>query len=196
MNYSTVLDMNLQWIEKNWGSFEYIGADQKPHLFLEYQMSPRKLFELPDPRVNEVKNLTLPQEVSYLPLPWADKWGAIRGGAPAQKIGNEYLGFFHSSFAENGLLWYVMGAYTFEAHPPFRITGISNHPIIFRGMFETPYTNTAPLNKCVIFPSGFVIEKQRSRELIHLACGENDSTVKIVTFDKKKLLASMNRFEN
>jgi hypothetical protein len=89
-----------------------------------------------------------------------------------------------------------MGAYTFEAHPPFRITGISNHPILFRGIFDTPYINTASLDKRVIFPSGFVLEKQQNKELIHVACGENDSAVKIITLDKEKLIKSMNRFEH
>lgn len=198
VNYSTMLDMNLQWVEKNWSPFEYVGADQKGHLLIEYQISPRKLLELPDPKVNEIENLTLPQEIAYLPLLWTKKWGIIRGGTPAQKIGNEYLGFFHSSFTDKGkgLVWYVMGAYTFAAEPPFGITGISNYPILFRGIFETPSVNKDLINKRVIFPSGFVIEKKDGKELIQLACGENDSAIKIITLDKEKLIKSMNRFED
>ncbi|MGL5264532.1 MAG: hypothetical protein ACRDAI_08225 [Candidatus Rhabdochlamydia sp.] len=198
VNYSTMLDMNLQWVEKNWSPFEYVGADQKGRLFIEYQISPRKLLELPDPKVNEIKNLTLPQEVAYLPLFWTKKWGIVRGGTPAQKIGNEYLGFFHSSFADKdkGLVWYVMGAYTFAAEPPFGITGISNYPILFRSIFETPTVNKDLINKRVIFPSGFVIEKKDGKELIQLACGENDSSIKVITLDKEKLMKSMNRFED
>lgn len=196
VNYSTILEMNLQWVEKNWSPFEYIGADQKGRLFIEYQISPRKLLELPDPKVNEIKNLILPQEVAYLPLFWTNKWGTVRGGTPAQKIGNEYLGFFHSSFADRGLVWYVMGAYTFAAEPPFGITGISDCPILFRNIFETPSVNNDLINKRVIFPSGFVIEKKDGKELIQLTCGENDSSIKIITLDKEKLMKSMNRFEN
>lgn len=196
VNYSTVLDMNLQWVEKNWSPFEYIGVNQEPQLLIEYQISPRKLLELSDPRIGEIKSLTLPKEVSYLSFLWPKEWGCIRGGTPAKKIGNEYLGFFHSSFkGDNELIWYVMGAYTFEAHPPFRITGISNYPILFRGIFDTPCINTASLHKRVIFPSGFVLEKQKDRELIHVACGENDSAIKIITLDKERLMKSINRFE-
>ena len=196
VNYSTVLDMNLQWVEKNWSPFEYVGADQRPQLLIEYQMSPRKLLNLSDPCTGELKNLMLPQEASYFPLHWSKKWGEVRGGTPAQKVGDVYLGFFHSSFTEkDGAIWYVMGAYTFEAQPPFRLTGISNYPILFRGIFDTPYINTASSDKRVIFPSGFVLEKQEGRELIHLTCGENDSSVKIITLDKEKLLESLNRFE-
>lgn len=194
-SYSAVLDVNLRWIEKNWSPFEHTEINQKPQFFIEYQIMPRKIFELSNPCIGEMKSLTLPQEVAYFPLFWSLDWGDIRGGTPAQKIEDEYLGFFHSSFKDNDLTWYVMGAYTFEAHPPFRITGISNYPILFRGIFETPHTNTASLDKRVIFPSGFVLEKQKDRELIHVACGENDSAVKIITLNKEKLLESMNRFE-
>ncbi|MBX9744840.1 MAG: hypothetical protein K2X08_06495 [Chlamydiales bacterium] len=49
VNYMTVLDMNLQWIEKNWGSFEYTPKGKEPELIFEYQISPRALFSLPDP---------------------------------------------------------------------------------------------------------------------------------------------------
>ena len=196
MNYSTVLDMNLRMVEKNWSPFEYIGADQKTHFYIEYQISPHKLLELSNPQVNEIRNLTVPREASCIYLPWINKWGEVHGGTPPQKIDDEYLAFFHSSFTDdNGMVWYVMGAYTFEAQPPFSITGMSSYPILFRGIFETPADNTASVSKRVIFPSGFVIEKQRDRELIHVACGENDSGVKIVTLDKEKLIKSMNRIE-
>jgi predicted GH43/DUF377 family glycosyl hydrolase len=212
VNYTTALDMNLNLFEKNWSPFEYLDENQKTHLLFEYQMSPRKLLELPNLQVSELKNVTLPKEISYYALPWPKIFGEVRGGSAAIKIGDEYLGFFHSSFAEEKdekndvkkegrstkkeLRWYVMGAYTFEAKPPFRVTSISNYPILFRGIFETPYTNTASFTKKVIFPGGFVIEKQGDKELIHLACGENDAGVKIVTFDKEKLLKSMRRVED
>lgn len=196
INYQTILDMNLQWIEKNWSPFEYIDKAQKPHLFLEYRISPRKLLELPDPKVNELKNVTVPSESAYLSLLWSGKWGEIKGGTPAQKIGDEYLSFFHSFFVdESKLIWYVMGAYTFEASPPFNMTRISKYPLLFKGIYETPFANSAGIEKRVIFPSGFVVEKEKERELIHLACGENDCGVKIVTLDKDQLIKNMIRFE-
>jgi len=197
VDFTTVLDMNLKRIEKNWPPFEYIGADNKRELLFEYQISPRTILALPDPRKNELKPLISPREIAYLSLPWPEKWGEIRGGTPAQKIGDEYLGFFHSLLLEsNGLDWYLMGAYTFQAEPPFAITGVSTQPIFFRGIFDTPITNTASTNKRVSYPSGFVIEKQQDRELIHLSCGENDSGIKIVTLDKEVLLKNMNRIEH
>lgn len=197
VNYTTILDSNLQWIEKNWNPFAYAAEDRKPELFFEYQISPRTIFSLPTPQINSLHLLPLPSDVAYIHLPWTAKWGVIRGGTPAQKVDDEYLAFFHSAFSEkNGLYWYIMGAYTFQAKPPFAITGMSKYPILFKGIFDTPITNTAQVNKRVIFPSGYVVEKQNGRELIHVACGENDSAIKILTLDKEILLNSLNRFEH
>lgn len=196
VNYTTILDMNLHWVEKNWSPFEYIEEGKKPRLFLEYRINPRKLLELPNPQINDLKNVVLPVDEAYLSLPWSGKWGEISGGTPAKNIGDEYLGFFHSWFTdENRVIWYVMGAYTFNAKPPFNLTGISKYPILFRGIYETPFSNTASIDKRVIFPSGFVLKKWGDRELIHLACGENDCTIKIVTMDKEQLLKSILRFD-
>jgi predicted GH43/DUF377 family glycosyl hydrolase len=113
-------------------------------------------------------------------------------------VGGEYLGFFHSCFMDqkSNLLWYVMGAYTFEDQAPFRITGISPYPILFKDIYQTPIIHTGCIEKRVIFPSGYILEKQGDKELIHLACGENDCSVKIVTIDKDKLIQGMERFEN
>lgn len=198
VNYTTALDMNLRQVEKNWTPFEYIDEDKIAHLFLEYKIHyPRKLLDLPNPRVNHLRNITLPREASFLSLPWTYKWGEIRGGTPAKKIGNEYLGFFHSCFTEKtGLVWFSMGAYTFEDKPPFRLTGISKHPILFKGIFDTPLIHTAPIDKRVIYPGGFVLEKQGKRELIHVACGENDCGIKIITIDLEKLKKNLIRLEN
>jgi predicted GH43/DUF377 family glycosyl hydrolase len=193
-NYITPLDLNLQYIEKNWSPFEYLDENLTPHLFLEYKIHPRKILRLPDPRLNELHNITLPRDIAFRPLAWPHMWGEMRGGAPAKKIGDEYLGFFHSCFTEqNGLVWFAMGAYTFENSPPFRLTSISNHPILFKGIFDTPLTHTAPVNKRVIYPGGFVYEKQGDMELVHVACGENDCGIKIVTMNLKNLKKNLIR---
>jgi predicted GH43/DUF377 family glycosyl hydrolase len=197
VNYITALDMNLKLTEKNWSPFEYLDENQIPHLFLEYQIHPRKVLHLPNPKVNDLHNLLLSRDASFLSLSWPHKWGEIRGGTPAKKIGHEYLGFFHSCFTEeNGLVWFTMGAYTFEGKPPFRLTAISKHPILFKGIFDTPLTHTAPIEKRVIYPGGFVVEKQGEREFIHVACGENDCGIKIVTMNLEKLKESLTRLEN
>jgi hypothetical protein len=60
--------------------------------------------------------------------------------------------------------------------------------------YNSPPLNTSnPKLRC-IFPSGFVLETRNGQELIHVSCGENDSSVKILTMDKDALLKSLNRF--
>jgi predicted GH43/DUF377 family glycosyl hydrolase len=88
-----------------------------------------------------------------------------------------------------------MGAYTFEAKPPFRITAVSTAPILFDGIYDTPALNTASPDKYVIFPCGFAIEKKEGKTLIHLGCGENDSAIKIVTMDKDELVKSLHKVQ-
>jgi predicted GH43/DUF377 family glycosyl hydrolase len=158
----------------------------------EYSLSPHNILKLPDTRINSIDHLIFPDHPSPPRLPWQEVWGHPRGGTASLKIDDEYLGFFHSSFKDSeNILWYVFGAYTFEAEPPFRITSVSKCPILFKGIYDTPILNTALHNKRVIFPSGFVIEERDGRQLIQLSCGENDSGVKLVTIDKEALYKNM-----
>lgn len=126
-------------------------------------------------------------------LQWATLWGTPRGGSPALRINDdEYLAFFHSSFRdEKGCFYYVMGAYTFEAFPPFRIHAISTHPLLFKGAFTTPSLNTAhPSTRC-LFPCGLTRKKVDGRDTFYLSIGENDSCIKVLQLDKDALLASL-----
>ncbi len=195
--YSTNLDLQLHHIEKNWTPFEYVGENNQPRLVFEYYLSPHKLLELPDPRINHFNHLIFPEDPSPPRLPWQDRWGHPRGGTPPQKIGDEYLGFFHSTFRDKeDVIWYLVGAYTFEAKPPFRMTAISEFPILFEGVYDTPHTNTASHDKRVLFPAGFVMEERDGKQLIQLSCGENDSSVKLITMDRDALLKNMIKCEN
>lgn len=67
--------------------------------------------------------------------PWKSCWphGEIRGGTPPVQVGDEYWTFFHSSYPallNRPTRRYVMGAYAFEARPPFKITRISRTAIL------------------------------------------------------------------
>lgn len=192
IEYSTNLDLNLQPVEKNWTPFEYT-ENNKSEIYFEYYVNPHKIFKLPNPQKNNLLNLPFSNSTCYQKKIWPKFWGGLRGGTPAKKISdNEYLTFFHSSFKDKqkkGFAWYVLGAYTFEAKPPFRITAISNYPILFKGLYDSPYLNTGSPRKRVIFPCGFVVKEN----LIHISCGENDSAVKIITLDKEKLLKSLKK---
>lgn len=194
INYTTELDIHFQPVEKNWNPFEHI-ENGKSNIYFEYFINPHKILKLNDPTTNSLTHIQKLSASIYQRLYWPNMWGEIRGGAPAQKIeDNKYLSFFHSSFQDrNGFFWYVMGAYTFETNPPFRINGISHYPILFKGIYDSPHLNIADRRKRVIFPSGFTVEKKENKEVIHVSCGENDSCIKIITLDKKKLLKSLKK---
>ena len=192
LDYTTNLDLQIQHIEKNWVPFEYIGENNKAELYIEYFMNPHKILKLADPRVNSIEHLSFPETSAFQRLSWPKIWGAPRGGSAARKIGDQYLSFFHSSFTDRrGNHWYLMGAYSFEAKAPFRITKISHYPILFEGIYTTPYMNTACNNKQIIYPTGFCFEEKDGKNLIHVTCGENDCAIKVVTIDQTELLKSL-----
>lgn len=194
LEFITNLEVHIQRTEKNWVPFEFIEENSKPELYIEYFINPHKILKLSNPSISALEHLSFPQSPSFQTLSWTKKWGAPRGGTTARKIGNQYVGFFHSCITEkNNSHWYVMGAYTFEATPPFRINSISRYPILFDGMYSAPLTNTAASNKQVIFPAGFSIEEKEGKILLHVACGENDCAIKIVTIDGTNLLKSLKK---
>lgn len=195
LDYVTNLDQHIKPIEKNWVPFEY-GSGKKSELHFVYSVSPHKILELQNPKKNLINHLVFEGNPGLQRLAWNEKWGTLRGGTPARLIKGEYLSFFHSSFVDQETVWYVMGAYTFEKHPPFRVTSISKHPILFKGIYESPHINTAnPKVRC-IFPAGFVIEESQDRTLLHVSCGENDSATKIVTINYDVLKKSMVRVKD
>ncbi len=189
VRYITPLSRRMNKIEKNWMPFEH--KDKGIHLV--YSIHPHQILQLPRPDVNDVIPITLSQTEdlsSY--FAWETVWGQMRGGTPPRLVDGEYLSFFHSAFRdERGFVWYVMGAYTFEAEAPFRITKMSPHPILYRGAYEAPIRNTANPRVRTLYPVSFVAETRFGKEVIQLSCGENDSCVKILTIDKDSLLKSL-----
>jgi len=189
-----VFDPGLQPIEKNWSPFVYGNQSEDPHIYFEYSISSRHFFKVANNHGGATLFPILPIASEPRHPYWPKAWGEVRGGTAAQKVGDQYLSFFHSSFKDkNRLTWYCMGAYTFEAVPPFRLTGISHYPILFNHIYETPPMNTADPLKRVIFPCGFALGKKDGKDVIYLSCGENDSAVKIVTLDKDVLLKGLKK---
>ncbi len=184
LEYVTTLDLDSKRTEKNWTPFSHGGE-----IHFLYTINPQKILTLPNPQ----KNLLRPSPNSFqADLEWSNKWGLLRGGTPAKLVEGEYLGFFHSSFEDyRGIVWYFMGAYTFAPFSPFKITRISPHPILFKGVYDTPHQVFANPKVRSIYPAGFTCEHRDGKELIHVSCGENDSGMKIVTMDKNALLASL-----
>lgn len=192
--FVTDLDLQNQHVEKNWAPFSHTTSSGKEELYFEYELHPRKLYKLPDPKTNSMIRAIFSNGPRLQSFPWPKIWGYPSGGTPARLVDGQYLAFFHSRFRDdNDRPWYVMGAYTFEAHPPFKITAISHYPILFEGMYDTPPQNSAPVNLYAVFPCGFVLAKKDGKDVLHVACGENDCAVKIVTLDKELLLKNLKK---
>lgn len=59
------------------------------------------------------------------------KHGDLRGGSCPVRVGNEYFCFVHSSLPSRiNRRTYFMGAYAFEAEPPFEITRMTTEPML------------------------------------------------------------------
>ncbi len=174
-------------IEKNWMPFVVDGKG----LHFVYTISPHEVCHQ-SPSSTKMRSLNSNVIEELTDRDWSLMWGRPRGGTPPQLVDGEYLSFFHSMFEDAmGFVWYVMGAYTFEPVAPYRITKISSHPILFKGIFDAAHKHTAnPKIRC-LYPSGFVLEERDGREVLQVSCGENDSITKIITFDKEALFQSL-----
>lgn len=162
--------------EKNWLWFEHDGVP----MFV-YSNYPHVVVEMPDymttSRIHktEVKN-------PY----WMH--GEIRGGTPPVRIGDEYLSFFHSSLPWIGhKRRYHMGAYCFEAKPPFKITRSSLLPIL-SGSRNDPWVQGLPL---VVFPCGSLL---RNGEWL-VTLGVNDCESAWIKIPHERLMETMKKIE-
>lgn len=178
--------------EKNWVPFVHTSTAGKSDIYFVYSFMPYTLVRLKQPISGAIDHPFPPSETAPQGLlQWEARYGKIRGGTPAEIVGDEYLCFFHSSFQEKSLYWYVFGAITFDTKPPFSIRRISSHPILFQKMYSSSFAAQRNLSIRAIFPSGFVQAEEHNKDVLHVLCGENDSAIKVITFDTKKLLSSL-----
>ncbi len=181
-----------QQVEKNWTPLVHSNSSGKTDLFYIYSHNPQHVLRVKSISTGAIEHAILPW--SQKGLSWEHKWGAIRGGTPCVSIGDERLEFFHSSFNDKNRRWWVFGAMTFENSPPFRIKAISQYPIMAQGMYTTPLVPRFKKRTFrVAFPGGFVEVKKKKKTLFYLVYGENDSGIKVMVLDKKRLLANMKK---
>ena len=173
--------LNPQRTEKNWSPFDYEGE-----LYFEYSFQTHKVLK-PILGTGSCETVGLTTNS----IRW--DWGHIRGGSPAIRFGDEYLGFFHScknmktshSDGKN-ILHYFMGAYTFAAAPPFEITSISPKPIVSSGFYKGQnYVTWKPL--FVVFPGGYIFDDQH----IWVAYGRQDHEIWIAKMDRQGVMDSL-----
>lgn len=169
--------------EKNWVPFDYKGA-----MMLAYHIKPHIIFYPNLDGSGSAEDFaTTASNVNW-------KWGELRGGTPALRMGNQYLSFFHScieTVTEHSkgekILHYFMGAYTFEKHPPFQLTQISQNPIFGKKFYEGKEYVYYWKPVRVVFPCGFIYDN----EYIWVSYGRQDHEIWIVKLDRQGLLESL-----
>lgn len=162
--------------EKNWSPFSY-----KDKLHFVYSLSPHIVYEWNQKTSNPS---AIYQSFPQIPF-W--KWGELRGGTPSVRYSeDEYIAFFHSFIFFNNI-WhreYKMGAYTFSAKPPFKFLRMTTSPIEHESFWQDKNLIS---DHRVVFPMSLLVEKEK----LILSYGDQDTRSKIMEFDSKELLASM-----
>jgi predicted GH43/DUF377 family glycosyl hydrolase len=172
---------NSMRYEKNWVPFEYSGE-----LLFGYSILPHRILR---PLCGTSSCQTIASSKGN--IQW--KWGVLKGGTQAILDKDHYLAFFHSwtdlpTVQSNGrkISHYLVGAYTFEAQPPFAITAISPGPIVSENFYRPPYYKTWKPLRCV-FPAGIIFDEDH----IWISYGRQDHEMWIAKLDKKALLQSL-----
>lgn len=172
-------------VEKNWTPFEY--PEGNGSLYYIYSTSPYHVIKI-DGIAHEKVSLLEPPTPNIYKIWDKERWGEIRGGTPARRIDDVYLTFFHSTVTLDNNRYYFIGAYIFDAKPPFTIRAITPEPIWFKKIFSTQRGKSS-----LIFPCGFAFGKKKDKTLLHLSCGESDTHIRIISIDKDKFFEKMVR---
>lgn len=160
--------------EKNWTWFLH-----EDEVYMIYNIEPHTIVKC-DSAASPVDTMTTELE--------KDIWfyGQRRGGSNPIRIGDEYFAFFHSSTPWwNGRRRYYMGAYAFEAKPPFRITRSSTIPLLY-GSAHNRRVLEFPL---VIFPGGSLYDEEKQEHFV--VFGVNDFESGWIRIPHKDLLSTM-----
>jgi predicted GH43/DUF377 family glycosyl hydrolase len=136
---------NVGW-EKNWLWFWHDG---RPHFI--YMTYPHEVVKC-SPEF-QVEKVWITNKIGSWP------YGQPRGGSPPVRVGDEYVSFFHSAIDAHswGCRRYFMGAYTFQAKPPFEITRITQNPLL-TGSSMDRWAHPKPM---VVFPGGAILRDQK-----------------------------------
>ncbi len=180
--------LQLTHREKNWMPFECQASEGSLNYI--YSTYPHKIITMKNLQ-DQTTHAALPAVLPDVYQIWnKELWGEIKGGTPARLVDDVYITFFHAwkKCSYNANYCYVMGAYTFEAKPPFKILSITPEPILFEDMYAARHRAN---HVHVLYPSGFAIEKNKDKTILHVSCGENDTSTRIVSIDKDLLLQEM-----
>lgn len=157
--------------EKNWTPFDYRDF---PHYV--YYDNPRIIW-------CPFTKTAYPSEQR---ITW--QYGPIRGGTPAIPYKDKFITFFHSCLLP-GVSWrtgklYLMGAYVFNRNPPFKVTHMTQVPLM-RG--EKLHKNPINETQHVIFPAGVV----QNKDSFYVSLGINDSVTGVIRIQKTLIDSSL-----
>jgi hypothetical protein len=176
--------------QKNWSPFTYNGTVHYVQSInpLHIVKTTQSIFDKGGESSMYAESVSLSDTVRHF-----YDYGELRGGSNAVflQAENKFISFFHSSCWLPGpskTKTYFMGAYTFTAHPPFRILEISPFPLVTRDLYSGPwslYPNRR--NDYVIFPGGLILRN----DLLVLSFGRNDHEGWLCSFKLRELLESL-----
>ena len=178
--------------EKNWVPFIYEDS-----IHFVYCINPPVVVRVP----TEVAALNASDPIRTEFVSAADnatarwRYGDMRGGTPAvydAALGG-YVAFFHSqiTFREatptgpRPVRSYLMGCYVFAAQPPFGIQLISERPLVGPDFYNESLVNAR--NWRIVFPAGVMV----LADSILVSYGRNDTMTRVVRFDRRKLIQSL-----
>jgi predicted GH43/DUF377 family glycosyl hydrolase len=162
--------------EKNWMPFELPGGD----LGLIYSQRPHVVIECRSTVGHETRGL----------MEWkASKM--VNGRTPPVRVNDDQFLSFFGGHAPHPFrkARYFMGAYLFEARPPFRVCAATKQPLVWGSELSPTFFSARPNSgypPC-IYPSGVIKE---GGGLI-VSCGVNDSYNVFLKYDLTELLARM-----
>ncbi|RYH29705.1 hypothetical protein EON65_07580 [archaeon] len=185
--------------QKNWAAFEFQpNRHTKSSILYVYSINPHRILHQHCVEHTVNLNMTTVSLTEYVPtpnLPVLWQYGELRGGSPAKVIhtlhGNRYLTFFHSQYLDSntGMLTYYMGAYLFQAHPPFAMTHITPDIIACKQCYNEEYGIAYKALDYILFPMGFVIRERG--QILFVSVGRNDNSAYILKINKTALVDYM-----
>ena len=140
----------------NGGSILMQSGNEKNWIFFEHDSQMMMIYMTEPHQVIRWENREVVEKWETSNFGW--KWGHMRGGSNPIRIGDEYLCFFHSSTQwTEKKRQYHMGAYTFEAKPPFKVKRMTKKPLL-SGSQKDPWQEGLPL---VVFPCGAILDSKK-----------------------------------
>lgn len=138
--------------EKNWQFFSHAGD-----LYAIYRITPRHVVFLLDGGKIHTEYHAENQ------IEWP--FGEPRGGTPPILVGEEYWSLFHSHLWNADRRVYFVGAYAFQARPPFKLTRYTRAPIMVPGAKRHALAGARELWQSilnyVVFPCGWILRGDR-----------------------------------